>query len=445
MFKKVLIANRGEIAVRIIRACREMGIETVAVHSIADKESLHVRLADQSVCVGPGPARESYLNIANIISAATITGAQAIHPGYGFLAENSSFAEICEQVKIKFIGPTPRAIDLMGNKSAARQKMAEAKVPIIPGTPPIHDERAAQKAAKSMGYPVIIKASAGGGGKGMRVVHDESELAAGIATAGAEAEAAFGNGEVYIEKYLVQPRHVEVQIMADSHGNVIHLGERDCSVQTARHQKMLEEAPCSFIPAATRKALGEAAVKAAAAVGYQNAGTIEFLVDAKGKFFFMEMNTRIQVEHPVTEMISGVDLIAEQLRVAAGEKLSLRQRDVNLEGHSIECRITAEDPERNFAPASGTVTHFEAPGGLGVRVDSHVFSGYTVPPYYDSLLAKILVHAPNRDMAIARMERALKEVRIEGIATNRSYLQRILQNEYFRKGEVSTDFLERRM
>jgi acetyl-CoA carboxylase biotin carboxylase subunit len=445
MFKKVLIANRGEIAVRIIRACREMGIETVAIHSIADKESLHVQLADQAVCVGPGPARESYLNIANVVSAATITGAQAIHPGYGFLAENSSFAEICEQVKIKFIGPTPRAIDLMGNKSAARQKMAEAKVPIIPGTPPIHDERTAQKAAKSMGYPVIIKASAGGGGKGMRVVHDESELATGIATAGAEAEAAFGNGEVYIEKYLVQPRHVEVQILADSHGNVIHLGERDCSVQTARHQKMLEEAPCSFIPAATRKALGDAAVKAAAAVGYQNAGTIEFLVDAKGKFFFMEMNTRIQVEHPVTEMISGVDLIAEQLRVAAGEKLTLRQRDVNLEGHSIECRITAEDPERNFAPASGTVTRYEAPGGLGVRVDSHMYNGYTVPPYYDSLLAKILVHAPNRDMAIARMERALKETRIEGIATNRSYLQRILQNEYFRKGEVSTDFLERRM
>jgi len=445
MFKKVLIANRGEIAVRIIRACREMGIETVAIHSIADKESLHVQLADQAVCVGPGPARESYLNIANVVSAATITGAQAIHPGYGFLAENSSFAEICEQVKIKFIGPTPRAIDLMGNKSAARQKMAEAKVPIIPGTPPIHDERAAQKAAKSMGYPVIIKASAGGGGKGMRVVHDESELAAGIATAGAEAEAAFGNGEVYIEKYLVQPRHVEVQILADSHGNVIHLGERDCSVQTARHQKMVEEAPCSFIPAATRKALGDAAVKAASAVGYQNAGTIEFLVDAKGKFFFMEMNTRIQVEHPVTEMISGVDLIAEQLRVAAGEKLTLRQRDVNLQGHSIECRITAEDPERNFAPASGTVTRYEAPGGLGVRVDSHMYNGYTVPPYYDSLLAKILVHAPNRDMAIARMERALKEVRIEGIATNRSYLQRILENEYFRKGEVSTDFLERRM
>lgn len=445
MFKKVLIANRGEIAVRIIRACREMGIETVAIHSIADKDALHVQLADQAVCVGPGPARESYLNIANVVSAATITGAQAIHPGYGFLAENSSFAEICEQVKIKFIGPTPRAIDLMGNKSAARQKMQEAKVPIIPGTPPIHDERTAQKAARSMGYPVIIKASAGGGGKGMRVVHDESELAAGIATAGAEAEAAFGNGEVYIEKYLVQPRHVEVQILADSHGNVIHLGERDCSVQTARHQKMVEEAPCSFIPAATRKALGDAAVKAASAVGYQNAGTIEFLVDARGKFYFMEMNTRIQVEHPVTEMITGVDLIAEQLRVAAGEKLTLRQRDVKLEGHSIECRVTAEDPERNFAPASGTVTRYEAPGGLGVRVDSHMYNGYTVPPYYDSLLAKILVHAPNREMAIARMERALNEVRIEGIATNRSYLQRILQNEYFRKGEVSTDFLERRM
>jgi acetyl-CoA carboxylase biotin carboxylase subunit len=446
MFNKVLIANRGEIAVRIIRACREMNIKTVAVYSTADKEALHVKLADEAICVGPPAAKESYLNIANIVSAAAITGAEAIHPGYGFLAENSSFAEICEQVKIKWIGPCPQAIDLMGNKAAARKKMQEAKVPTVPGSPgAVHDEKEALRAAREMEYPVIIKASAGGGGKGMRVVHNEAELPAQLATAKAEATAAFGNGEVYVEKYLIEPRHVEVQILADEHGNVIHLGERDCSVQTARHQKMLEEAPCTSISEGTRKALGEAAVRGAKAAGYQNAGTMEFLVTKDGKFYFIEMNTRIQVEHPVTEMVTGIDLIRQQLRVASGEPLKQRQKDVQLKGHCIECRITAEDPEKNFAPASGTIQKFDAPGGPGVRVDTHIYNGYTVPPFYDSLLAKILVHAHSRNAAIARMERALAEIRIEGLATNLTFLQKILQNDYFRRGELSTDFLARRM
>jgi acetyl-CoA carboxylase biotin carboxylase subunit len=446
MFTKVLIANRGEIAVRVIRACREMGIATVAVYSQPDADAAHVRLADQAVCIGPGPAKESYLNIANIVSAAAITGAEAIHPGYGFLAENSSFAEICGQVKIKFIGPPPSVIDAMGNKASARQQMELANVPIIPGTPDaIKDEKEAAEAARAIGFPVIIKASAGGGGKGMRVVMEESELLPALSTARAEAEAAFGNGEVYIEKYLIEPRHIEVQILADEHGDVIHLGERDCSVQTARHQKMLEESPCAFIPDATRKALGEAAVRGAKAVGYQNAGTIEFLVSATGEFYFMEMNTRIQVEHPVTEMVTGIDLIQEQLRVASGEKLRWKQSEIKLKGHCIECRLTAEDPDKNFAPASGKINYFDPPGGLGVRIDSHIRSGYTVPPYYDSLLAKILVHAPTRDEAIARMDRALRETRLEGINTTLPFHLKILANEYFRRGELSTDFLARRM
>jgi acetyl-CoA carboxylase biotin carboxylase subunit len=445
MFSKVLIANRGEIAVRIIRACHEMGIKTVAVYSQADAESLHVLLADEAVCIGPGPAKESYLNIANIVSAAAITGAEAIHPGYGFLAENSSFAEVCAQVKIKFIGPPPSVIDAMGNKASARDMMRAANVPIIPGTSAIRDEREAQDAAKEIGYPLIIKASAGGGGKGMRVVQNEDELLSALSTARAEAEAAFGDAEVYIEKYLTEPRHVEVQILADEHGEVIHLGERDCSVQTARHQKMLEESPCIFIPEKTRKALGDAAVRGAKAVGYQNAGTIEFLVASTGEFYFMEMNTRIQVEHPVTELVSGVDLIKEQLRIASGERLGMKQKDVHLTGHAIEVRLTAEDPERNFAPSSGKIIFFDPPGGFGVRVDSHVRAGYTVPPYYDSLLAKILVYAPTRDEAIARMERALQETRLEGVATTRPFHLKILSNPYFRRGEIATDFLQRRM
>ena len=446
MFNKILIANRGEIAVRVIRACREMGIQTVAVYSQADADSLHVALADQAVCIGPPPAKESYLGIANIVSAATITGAEAIHPGYGFLAENSSFAEICERVKIKFIGPSPAVIDAMGNKASARQKMLDAGVPIIPGTPnAIRDEKEALDAAKSIGVPLIIKASAGGGGKGMRVVEDEDELLSQLSTARAEAEAAFGNSEVYIEKYLKEPRHIEVQILADEHGNVVHLGERDCSVQTARHQKMLEESPCAFLPEKTRKALGEAAVRGARAVGYQNAGTIEFLVTSSGEFYFMEMNTRIQVEHPVTEMVTGIDLVQQQIRVAWGEKLGFSQKDIAISGHCIEVRLTAEDPDKNFAPSGGKVARFDLPGGPGVRVDSHVRAGYTVPPYYDSLLAKILVHAPTRDEAIARMERALGETKLEGVATTLPFHKKILQNDFFRRGELATDFLQRRM
>ena len=446
MFKKILIANRGEIAVRIIRACQEMNIATVAVHSTADADSLAVQLADQSVCIGPHAAKESYLSIANIVSAATITGAEAIHPGYGFLAENASFANICAQVGLTFIGPSPRAIDTMGNKAAAREAMQRAGVPIVPGTPGvIADERAALAAAREIGYPVIIKASAGGGGKGMRVVKEEDELATQFSMARQEAEAAFGNGEVYIEKYLIQPRHIEVQILADAHGNVIHLGERDCSVQTARHQKMIEEAPCIFLPDATRKALGEAAVAGAKAVGYTNAGTIEFLVSATGEFYFMEMNTRIQVEHPVTEQITGIDLIKAQIRIAAGEELGITQDEIDFRGHAIECRLTAEDPENNFAPAAGLVESFDAPGGLGVRVDTHLRNGYLVPPFYDSLLAKIIVHAPTREEAIERMKRALGETKLVGLATTRDYHLKILDNEYFRRGEVSTDFLARRM
>ncbi len=446
MFSKVLVANRGEIAVRVIRACREMGLLTVAVHSTADKNSRAVQMADETICIGPPAAKESYLNIANVVSAAIVSGAGAIHPGYGFLSENSSFAEICEQANIVFIGPPPSAIDLMGNKASAREQMRAAGVPIMPGTPgPVETEREALEAAVEIGFPVIIKASAGGGGKGMRVVTEESELITQLNLAKNEAEAAFGNSEVYIEKYLIEPRHVEVQILADSHGNVIHLGERDCSVQTARHQKMLEEAPCAFIPEKTRQKLGEAAVKGAQAVGYQSAGTMEFLVSATGEFFFMEMNTRIQVEHPVTEEITGIDLIQEQLRIARGEKLRWKQKDVKFEGHAIEVRLTAEDPEKSFTPSAGKISAFDAPGGRGVRVDSHLFTGYEVPPFYDSLLAKIIVHAPTRDEAIAKMDRALRETRVEGVATTRDFHLRVLANEYFQRGELSTDFLKRRM
>ena len=445
MFSKILIANRGEIAVRVIRTCREMGIRTVAVHSTADRDAMHVCLADEAVCIGPHASKESYLSLANVVAAANITNAEAIHPGYGFLAENSSFAEICGEVGIKFIGPPVSAIESMGNKAAARAKMKEAGVPIIPGTGVLQDEKDALEAARQIGYPVIIKASAGGGGKGMRVVHGEGELVSQLTQARVEAENAFGNGEVYLEKYLIEPRHVEVQILADEHGNVIHLGERDCSVQTARHQKMLEESPCSAINESTRKKLGEAAVKGAKAVGYQNAGTIEFLVTSSGDFYFMEMNTRIQVEHPVTEMVTGVDLIKEQLLVAAGEKLSLRQKDVEINGHCIEVRLTAENPDNGFKPSVGTIERFDVPGGFGVRVDSHLYQGYQVPPFYDSLLAKILVHAPTRMEAIAKMERALHETRIDGVPTTLPFHLKVLANDYFRRGELSTDFLARRM
>jgi len=446
LFKRVLIANRGEIAVRIIRACQELDIETVAVFSEADRDSLHVRLADQAICIGPPPARDSYLNTANIISAAFITGAQAIHPGYGMLAENPSFAEICERVNIKFIGPTSQVIEKMGNKAEARRLMKEAEVPIIPGTEgTISSEREAINFAHEVGYPVIIKAAAGGGGRGMRIAQTDSELVQALNTARSEADAAFGNGDLYIEKYLEEPRHVEVQILADEHGHVVHLGERDCSLQTNRHQKMLEESPCIALSPSLRNRLGETAVRAAKAIGYTNAGTVEFLLGNKNDFYFIEMNTRLQVEHPVTEMVTGIDIVKEQLRIAAGERLGYRQRDVRFTGHAIECRITAEDPKKGFAPSVGKITDYHLPGGIGVRVDSHLYVGYEVPPFYDSLLAKVICHGHNRHEAIKRMERALNEMVIEGVKTTLPFHRRVLANAFFRKGEVYTNFVKRRM
>ncbi|NCO35246.1 MAG: acetyl-CoA carboxylase biotin carboxylase subunit [Armatimonadetes bacterium CG2_30_59_28] len=446
MFKRVLIANRGEVAVRVIRACQELDIETVAVFSEGDRDALHSRLADQAVCIGPAPARDSYLNVANIISAAFITGAQAIHPGYGFLAENPNFAEICERVNIKFIGPTSQVIEKMGNKAEARKLMLESEVPVVPGTEGIiSTEKDAINFAHNIGYPVIIKAAAGGGGRGMRIVQNDTELSQGLNTARSESEAAFGNGDVYVEKYIEEPRHVEVQILADEHGHVVHLGERDCSLQTSRHQKMLEESPCAALNPSLRNRVGEAAIRAAKAVGYTNAGTVEFLLGSRNEFFFMEMNTRIQVEHPVSEMVSGIDLVKEQIRVAAGERLGYRQRDVRLSGHAIECRITAEDPKKRFAPSVGKITKYHAPGGIGVRVDSHIFSGYVMPPYYDSLLAKVICHGHNRAEAIQRMQRSLHEMVIEGVKTTLSFHRSILSNAFFKKGEVYTNFIKRRM
>jgi acetyl-CoA carboxylase biotin carboxylase subunit len=446
MFRKILIANRGEIAVRVIRACHELGIEAVAVYSQADKESLHVKLADQAVCIGPPPAKDSYLNIPNIIQAALNTGAEAIHPGYGLLSENPSFAEICEQCNLKFIGPRSEVIAAMGDKAEAKRRMKEAGVPLIPGTEGVlNSDREAFQVAHELGYPLMIKAAAGGGGTGIRIVHNESQLQHALAIARAEAEAAFGNGNIYIEKYLEEPRHVEVQILGDEHGNVIHLGERDCSVQTARHKKMVEESPCSALSHSLRSRLGEAAVRGAKAVGYTNAGTMEFLVSRRHEFYFLEMNTRLQVEHPVTEMVTGVDLVKEQIRIAAGEPLNLRQNEVKFQGHAIECRITAEDASKQFTPSAGEITQFIPPGGPGVRVDSHLYAGYVMPPYYDSLLAKIIVHGRDRQEAILRMERVLAETTVEGVKTTLAYHQRIMGNAFFRRGEISTNFIQRRL
>lgn len=445
MFESILIANRGEIAVRIIRACRELGVRSIAVYSEADANSLHVRLADKAVCIGPPPARDSYLHVPNLIEAAMISGADAIHPGYGFLAENANFAEVTERCNLKFVGPPAHVIEQMGDKAAARRLMAGAGVPIVPGsTDLVKDDTQAVAEAAELGYPVIIKAAAGGGGRGMRICQNETELLKGLAAARTEAEAAFGRGDLYLEKYVTEPRHVEVQLLADAHGTILHLWDRDCSIQTARHQKMLEEAP-STLPTNIRSKLGEAAVKGARAAGYVNAGTMEFLVDNRNNFYFMEMNTRIQVEHPVTEMVTGVDLVKEQIRIAAGEKLKLRQKNIRWTGHAIECRLTAEDPARRFAPSSGTLTDYLPPGGPGVRVDSHLYPGYEVPPFYDSLLAKIIVHAANRDEAIRKMERALSECVLEGIRTTKPFHERILANQFFRRGEVFTNFIQRRM
>jgi acetyl-CoA carboxylase biotin carboxylase subunit len=442
VFKKILIANRGEIAVRVIRACREMGIQTVAIYSEADREALHVKLADEAYCVGPTAGKQSYLNIPNIISAATLTGAEAIHPGYGFLAENSDFAEICASCGITFIGPSPEAIEKMGDKSVAKETMRKANVPTVPGTEGLIDDVGeALRVAEEIGYPVIIKATAGGGGKGMRVAHTPEELEKSIQIAQVEAEANFGNAGVYLEKYVEEPRHVEIQIMADNYGNVVYLGERDCSVQR-RHQKLIEEAPSPALTPEKRRQMGEAAVAAAKAVGYSGAGTVEFLYDKHGNFYFMEMNTRIQVEHPVTEWVTGFDLIQEQIRVAAGERLSFTQEDVHLNGWAIECRINAEDPDKNFMPSPGTITAYLPPGGFGVRVDSAAYPGYKVTPFYDSMIAKLIVWGATREEAIARMRRALSEFQIEGIKTTIPFHLKVLEHPAFVSGDVNTRFLE---
>ena len=442
MFHKVLIANRGEIAVRIIRACKELGIKTVAVYSQADIHSLHVKLADESVCIGPAPSALSYLNINAIISAAELTDAEAIHPGYGFLSENAKFAEVCEKCGITFIGPTAESMRIMGDKISARQAVIKQGVPILPGTKEgVHSVEEAVKVAKEIGFPVIIKATAGGGGRGMKIVHSQAALPNAFATARAEAQSGFGNPEVYIERYCEKPRHVEIQILGDKHGNVIHLGERDCSIQR-RHQKLIEEAPSTIVTPEIRKAMGEAAVRAAAAVGYNSAGTVEFLVDKQNNFYFMEMNTRIQVEHPVTEMITGVDLVREQIRSAAGIPLRFKQEDIKFRGHAIECRINAEDPFK-FTPCPGKITAYHPPGGFGVRVDSFVYDQYTVLPNYDSLIGKLIVHADTREEAIKRMARALDEFRIEGIKTTIFFHKRIMAHKDFIEGDIDTSFLER--
>jgi acetyl-CoA carboxylase, biotin carboxylase subunit len=442
MFHKVLIANRGEIALRVIRACKELGIKTVAVYSTADSESLHVRLADESVCIGPPPSALSYLNINAIISAAELTDAEAIHPGYGFLSENAVFAEMCENCGITFIGPSAESMRLMGDKISARQAVIKVGVPILPGTKEaVQDAESAIRIAKEIGFPVIIKATAGGGGRGMKIVHSPATLPNAFAMARAEAQSGFGNPDVYIEKYCEQPRHVEIQILGDKHGNVIHLGERDCSIQR-RHQKILEEAPSTISTPKLRKEMGEAAVAAAKAVNYCSAGTMEFLVDKHNNFYFMEMNTRVQVEHPVTEMVTGIDIVREQIRVAYGEKLRYKQSDIKIQGHAIECRINAEDPVK-FTPSPGKITAYHTPGGLGVRVDSFVYDQYSVVPHYDSLIAKLIVHAETREDAIRRMARALDEYIVEGIKTTIPFHKRIMANKDFIEGNIDTGFLEK--
>ncbi len=441
MFKKILIANRGEIALRVIRACREMGIKTVTVHSTIDADSLHVRFADESICIGPAAAGSSYRNIPAILSAAEITDSEAIHPGYGFLAENANFAEMCETAGIKFIGPTPDNIKLMGDKARAKEAMIKAGVPVVPGSRgAVSSEDEILRLAQKIGYPVIIKASAGGGGRGMRVVHSAGSLINAFLMAQSEAMSSFGSPEVYIEKFITEPRHVEVQILADFRGNVIHLGERDCSIQR-RHQKLIEESPSPALTPKLRRKMGEIAVSAAKSVKYRNAGTIEFILSGD-KFYFMEMNTRIQVEHPVTEMVTGVDLIKEQIKIAAGQPLGIKQDAVGFDGHSIECRINAEDPEK-FTPCPGTITSFNVPGGPGVRVDTAVYGGCTVPPNYDSMIAKLIVHGKDRGEAIARMGRALEEFVVEGIKTTVPLHQRIIKDPVFRSGKFHTGYLEK--
>ena len=441
MIEKILIANRGEIAVRVIRACREMGIRTVAVYSEADKDALHTQLADEAVCIGPAPSAESYLNMQNIISATLVSGADAIHPGFGFLSENSKFAALCEQCKITYIGPDSKVISALGNKSVARNTMVEAGVPVIPGSKePVYTVEEGEKIAGEIGYPIIVKAALGGGGKGMRVAQTPDEFQTSFQTAQKEAQMAFGDGTMYLEHFVEHPRHIEFQILADKYGNVIHLGERDCSIQR-NHQKMIEESPSEALTPELRQKMGEAAVKAAKAAHYTNAGTIEFLLEKSGAFYFMEMNTRIQVEHPVTEWVTGIDLIKEQIKIADGQRLKLQQKDIKITGHAIECRINAENPEKNFRPSPGKITDVHFPGGEGVRVDSAIYTGYEVPPYYDSMLAKLIVHADDREEAIRKMRSALGEVIIEGVDTNIDYQYEILNHKKFISGDIDVEFI----
>ncbi|BBF41635.1 biotin carboxylase of acetyl-CoA carboxylase [Lachnospiraceae bacterium KM106-2] len=443
MINKVLIANRGEIAVRIIRACRELGIATVAVYSEADREALHVQLADEAICIGPAKSSESYLNMESIISATIVSGADAIHPGFGFLSENSKFAKTCEECNITFIGPSSEVIQKLGDKQEARNTMLGAGVNVIPGSEePIHAVEDGIELARKIGYPVIIKAALGGGGKGMRVAKREEEFRSAYETAAKEAKMAFGNDTMYMERYIENPRHIEFQILADSYGNVIHLGERDCSIQR-NHQKMIEEAPSMAISKELRKRMGDTAVRAAKAAHYVNAGTIEFLLEKDGSFYFMEMNTRIQVEHPVTEMVTGIDLIKEQIKIASGEPLTIKQEDVVLNGHAIECRINAEEPSKNFRPSPGTITDVYLPGGMGVRVDTAIYNDYTIQPYYDSMVAKLIVHGNDRKEAIAKMQSALGEVIIDGVETNIDYLYEIIENKEYQSGNITIQFIEK--
>lgn len=442
MFNKVLIANRGEIAVRIIRACKEMGIKTLAVYSEADREALHTRLADGAICIGPAKSKDSYLNIASLISSMEVADAEAVHPGYGFLAENAGFAEACEKCGIKFIGPTSQVMRLMGNKVEAKKKAEELNVPVLPwSNRALADEKDAIEISKKIGFPVLIKAASGGGGRGMKLVHTPASLGSAFNMAKMEALSAFGDGEVFIERFCELPRHIEIQIVADEHGNVIHLGERECSIQR-RHQKILEESPSTAVDAKLRNKMGEAAVKLAKGIGYTNVGTVEFLLDKNKNFYFMEMNTRVQVEHPVTELVTGVDLVKEQLKIAMGAKLALKQKNVTMTGHSIECRINAEDP-KTFVPCPGKITELSLPGGPGVRVDTAIYCGYTVPPHYDNLLAKLVVHAATRADAIARMTRALEEFHIAGIKTNVQLHLKIMKDHDFIAGKTDIDFLSR--
>ena len=443
MFSRILIANRGEIALRILRACKDMGIETVAVYSEADRDSLHLRFADETICIGPAASSESYLNIPALIAAAEIADVEAIHPGYGFLSENEHFAEVCQSCNIKFIGPSPKAIASCGDKVAAKVLARQAGVPCVPGSDgPIETEDEALAIARKIGFPVLVKAAAGGGGRGMRVAHNEPSLVTGFHAARSEAEKAFKDGTVYLEKYIEKPRHVEIQVMGDQHGNIVHLGERDCSLQR-RHQKLVEESPCPVLDEVTRQAMGDAAIRLAKAANSYSAGTVEFLLDKDKNFYFIEINSRIQVEHPVTEMVTGTDLIREMIRVAAGERLSFEQKDIRMQGHAMEFRINAEDPDRGFKPSPGLIKTFLAPGGPGVRWDSHVYQGYTVPPHYDSMVGKLIIHRPTRKLVLETARRALQELTVDGIATTAGLFLRILEHSDFASGEIDTGFIDR--